>query len=57
MDISILAVKYLGAISIILAMGFVLFVLTQFGVSTYLKYQDRQKKIEVRTKNPNHKEN
>ena len=53
MEIGILATKFLGTISIILVLGFVLCVLAFVGYNTYIKYQDKHKKIEVRAENSN----
>ena len=53
LDIAILAVRFLGVISIILCLGFVLCLLALMSYNTYLKYQDKNKKIEVRAENSN----
>ena len=50
-DSNDLAVKYLGAISVILAVGLVLCFLASLGYNTYITYSG--KKIEVRTENLN----
>jgi len=53
LEIGILATKFLGTVSIILVSGFVLCVLAFVGYNTYIKYQNKDKKIEVRAKNSN----
>jgi len=53
LDIAILAVRFLGIISIILVLGFTICFLAMIGYNTYLKYQDKHKKIEVRAENSN----
>ena len=53
LDAGLIAVKFLGIISIILAFGFVLCLLAVIGYNTYIKYQDEHKKIEVRAENSN----
>ena len=53
MEIGILATKFLGTVSIILVSGFVLCVLAFVGYNTYIKYQNKDKKIEVRAENSN----
>ena len=55
MEIGILAIKFLGIVSILLVLGFILCVLALLGYNTYLKYQDKHKKIEVRAENSNSK--
>lgn len=49
------SIKFLGATSILLIIGFVICFLAVIGYNTYIKYQDRHKKIEVRSKNSNSK--
>ena len=53
LDAEILAVKYLGTALIFLIIGIVLCFLASLSYNTYVKFQDRHKKIEVRTKNSN----
>jgi len=53
LEIGILATKFLGTVSIILVSGFVLCVLAFVGYNTYIKYQNKDKKIEVRAENSN----
>ena len=48
-----LAVKFLGIISIILVLGFILCFLANLGFNTYFEYSDENKKIEVRAENSN----
>ena len=55
LDLGFLAVKFLGIVSIILALGFSVCFLAIIGYNTYLKYQDKHKKIEVHAENPNFK--
>jgi hypothetical protein len=56
MEIAILAVRFLGTALIILSIGFVLCLLAFMSYNTYVKYQDKNKKIEVRAENSNHKQ-
>ena len=53
LDAGLLAVEYLGKISVFLAIGFGLCFLAFIGFNTYFKFQDKDKKIEVQTKNSN----
>jgi len=53
LEIGILAIKFLGIVSIILVSGFVLCFLVFLGYNTYIKYQDKNKKIEVHAENSN----
>jgi len=53
LEIALLAVKFLGITLIILSLGFVLCLLAFMGYNTYVKYQDKNKKIEVRAENSN----
>lgn len=53
MDAELLAVKYLGIALICLIVGIVLCFLASLGYNTYIKIQDKHKKIEVHTKNSN----
>ena len=55
LDVSFLAVKFLGIISTILVLGFILCFLAIIGYNTYIKYQDEHKKIEVHAENSNFK--
>ena len=57
LDVSFLAVKFLGLISMILSLGFILCFLAIIGYNTYIKYQDEHKKIEVRAENSNLQKN
>lgn len=49
------AIKFLGTTSILLIIGLVLCFLAVIGYNTYIKYQNKHKKIEVRSKNSNSK--
>jgi hypothetical protein len=53
LEIAMLAVNFLGIALIILSLGFVLCLLAFMGYNTYVKYQDKNKKIEVRAENSN----
>lgn len=53
LDAGILAVEYLGKISVFLAIGFGVCFLAFIGFNTYFKFQDKDKKIEVHTENSN----
>lgn len=53
MDAEILAVKFLGIALIFLIVGIVLCFLASLGYNTYVKYHDKNKKIEVRAENSN----
>ena len=53
LEAEILAVKYLGIALIILIVGIVLCFLASLGYNTYIKFQDKHKKIEVRAENSN----
>ena len=55
MNTEFLAVLFLGVALISLIIGIVLCLLASLGYNTYLKIQDSQKKIEVRSQNSNHK--
>ena len=55
MEVSILAVKFLGIALIALIVGIVLCFLASLGYNTYLKIQDKNKKIEVCAENTNSK--
>ena len=48
-----LAVKFLGIISVILVLGFIVCFLASLGYNTYIKYSDDNKKIEVHAQNSN----
>jgi len=50
-----IAMLFLGTTLVILAIGFVFAFLTSLGFNTYLKAQEGNKKIEVRTRNSNQK--
>lgn len=50
-DSNVMAVKYLGRVSVVLAVGFALCFLASLGYNTYITYTG--KKIEVRTENSN----
>ncbi len=47
MTAELLAVKYLGISLIFLIVGIVLCFLASLGYNTYIKFQDKHKKIEV----------
>ena len=53
MEAEIIAVKYLGTALIFLIVGIVLYFLASLGYNTYIRYQDKHKKIEVRAENSN----
>ena len=53
MEIATMAVQFLGAGFIIIAIGLIMCLLGIIGYNTYIKYQDKHKKIEVRTENEN----
>ena len=53
MDTATLAVQFLGIALICLIVGIVLCFLASLGYNTYLKFQDRPKKIEVHAENSN----
>lgn len=53
LDAEILAVQYLGIALIVLIVGIVLCFLASLGYNTYIKFQDKHKKIEVQTTNSN----
>lgn len=53
LEAEILAVKYLGIALIVLIVGIVLCFLASLGYNTYIKFQDKHKKIEVRAENSN----
>ena len=48
-------IKFLGTVSVICVVGLIICVLAFLGYNTYIKYQDRHKKIEVRAENSNFK--
>lgn len=50
-DSNVVAVKFLGWISVILSVGVVSYLLATLGYNTYIKYSD--KKIEVQATNSN----
>ena len=49
MEVSLLAVKYLGTALISLIVGFVICFLAALGYTTYIRFQDKKKEIEVST--------
>ena len=53
MDTATLAVQFLGISLICLIVGIVLCFLASLGYNTYLKFQDKHKKIEVHAENSN----
>ena len=55
MTAEIIAVQYLGRALIILIIGIVLCFLASLGYNTYVKVQDKNKKIEVQSRNSNSK--
>ena len=53
MEVSAMAVQYLGIALICLIVGIVLCFLASLGYNTYIKFQDKHKKIEVHAENSN----
>lgn len=53
METATLAVQFLGIALICLIVGIVLCFLASLGYNTYLKFQDKNKKIEVHAENSN----
>lgn len=53
LEAEIIAVKFLGIALIVLIVGIVLCFLASLGYNTYVKFQDKYKKIEVRAENSN----
>ena len=49
MEVATLAVKYLGIALISLIVGFVICFLSALGYTTYVRFQDKKKEIEVTT--------
>ena len=49
MEVAILAVKYLGTALISLIVGFVICFLAALGYTTYMRFRDKEKEIEVST--------
>ena len=49
MEVSLLAVKYLGTALISLIVGFVICFLAALGYTTYMRFRDKEKEIEVST--------
>ena len=47
MEVATLAVKYLGTALISLIVGFVICFLSALGYTTYVRFQDKKKEIEV----------
>lgn len=54
MEVELLAVRFLGIALIILSFGLVICLLAFIGYTTYIKYQDKHKKIEVHAENSNY---
>lgn len=55
MEVSILAVQFLGIVSVVAIIGIVLCTLAVLGYNAYIKIQDKNKKIEVCAKDTNSK--
>ena len=53
LEAEIVAVRFLGIALIVLIVGIVLCFLASLGYNTYMKFQDKYKKIEVRAENSN----
>ena len=53
LETELLAVKFLGIALILLIVGIVLCFLASLGYNTYIKYQEKNKKIEVHAENSN----
>ena len=49
MEVAILAVKYLGTALISLIVGFVICFLAALGYTTYMRFRNKEKEIEVST--------
>ncbi len=49
MEVALLAVKYLGTALISLIVGFVICFLAALGYTTYMRFRDKEKEIEVST--------
>ena len=49
MEVSLLAVEYLGTALISLIVGFVICFLAALGYTTYMRFRDKEKEIEVST--------
>ena len=49
MEVALLAVKYLGTALISLIVGFVICFLSALGYTTYMRFRDKEKEIEVST--------
>ena len=49
MEVSLLAVKYLGTALISLIVGFVICFLAALGYTTYMRFRNKEKEIEVST--------
>ena len=49
MEVSLLAVKYLGTALISLIVGFVICFLAALGYTTYIRFRNKEKEIEVST--------
>ena len=55
LEVSILAVQFLGIVSVVAIIGIVLCTLAVLGYNAYIKIQDKNKKIEVCAKDTNSK--
>ena len=55
LEVGLLAVKFLGIVSVASIVGIVLCVLAVLGFNTYIKFQDKNKKIEVCAEDTNSK--
>ena len=55
LEVSILAVQFLGIVSVVAIIGIVLCALAVLGYNVYIKIQDKNKKIEVCAKDTNSK--
>ena len=55
LEVGLLAVKFLDIVSIASIVGIILCVLAVLGYNTYIKFQDKNKKIEVCAKDTNFK--
>ena len=49
MEVALLAVKYLGTALISLIVGFVICFLAALGYTTYMRFRNKEKEIEVST--------
>jgi len=57
MGVEIIAVQYLGTALIVLAVGLVICVLSFLGYNIYVRYENKNKKIEACAENTNSKPN